>query len=118
MTRHRQQGMAGVVMLIILAVTYLTVGVKTVPHYIDNYYVREAVKAVLADGAATRPLEMTKVAFNNRLSINNVQNFTADKLEWKKDGNEVKVVVKYQIEEPLAENIFITLKFDDTLTNK
>jgi len=104
-----QRGMTFWGTLVVLSALGLigTVGLKTLPAYIEFKAVKTAIKKVGRDVNAGSSKKDIAQAFDRQASIDNIKSIKGAQLRF--DGN--VIVAEYQVVEPLFGNISVLLDF-------
>ena len=113
--RGRQQGLSflGWVAIIAVAAIFASVGLKTVPHYLENKTILEVINsvdpAVLKSGSKKKVFEL----IDKRLKINNVRDYKGkDILAFKRTKESSYMVLDYEVRENVVANMDLVLAFN------
>lgn len=120
MNHSTQQGLSAIGWLVVLTVIafFGLCAAKTVPVYVENYYVVNGLKA-LADQKGTQLKTMRKSEIEKELRnyfrINNVRSPEASQIEFDQTRRGLIVINKYEVRVPLMSNIDIVMSFHNEL---
>jgi hypothetical protein len=114
-----QVGMSflGILVVVIVVVSAMTLVMKLGPHYIDFY----AVKSVIEDLPAQKVHEMSRQeileSLQKRFKVNNLRDFkVVDILKIERGRDETVLQVDYEQREHLVANVDIVLSFSEQFT--
>lgn len=110
----RQRGASGLVMLVMVLFfgSLLTLLLKLGPAYMDDYTIQEALESLDGtDGLSAMGPAQVRTLINKRLSVNNVRTLSAESIRVDKDGEQVVIVVDYQVRSPVISNIDAVMHF-------
>lgn len=115
-TLSMQAGMSfpGILLVVVIVVSAVTVVMKLGPHYIDFY----SVKSVIEDLPVQKVHEMSrrdiKESLQKRFKVNNLRDFkVVDILKIERGRDDTVLQVKYEQREHLVSNVDIVLTFDE-----
>jgi len=113
--RRQQQGLSflGWVTILAVAAIFASVGLKTIPHYLENKTILEVIDsvdpAVLKAGSKKKVFEL----IDKRLKINNVRDYKGkDILEFKRTKESSYMVLDYEVRENVVANMDLVLAFN------
>lgn len=119
MTHARlQQGMTLVswVFVLLILVFLVIFLLRVVPAYMEDFSVSSSLKSLKEDSFGTYSTpEQVLSAILRRLSVNNVDNVTAEDIEISRTGATFNVNVEYEVREPFLFNIDLVLTFNHRL---
>ena len=114
--RSTQTGMSfvGILVIVVIVASAVTVLLKIGPHYIDFY----AVKSVIEDLPAQKVHEMSrseiKESLQKRFKVNNLRDFkVVDILKIDRGRDDTVLKVNYEQREHLVSNVDIVLTFEE-----
>ncbi len=116
-----QRGMTfiGWVVVLALVISYVLVGVKVVPAYIEYFSVKKVLATMANDpGFPSMSVKEIRDSFDRRASIDYITAVTPDDLDITKDNGENVVSVNYSQKIPLVANISIVLDFSASTAGK
>jgi hypothetical protein len=104
----------GVLLVVVVVASAVTLVLKLGPHYIDFY----AVKAVIEDLPAQKVHEMSrteiKESLQKRFKVNNLRDFkVSDILKIDRGRDDTVLNVKYEQREHLVSNVDVVLRFEE-----
>ncbi len=112
----RQAGLSfmGILMVVAVVASAVTLVLKLAPHYIDYY----AVKSVIEDLPTQKVHEMSrseiKESLQKRFKVNNLRDFkVTDILKIDRGRDDTVLNVKYEQREHLFSNIDVVLRFEE-----
>ena len=115
---RKQAGLSFIAWVAILAVAavFASVGLKTIPHYLENQTIIKVVEAVgpavLKSGSKKKVYE----AVDKRLKINNVRDYQAkDILDFKRAKDANYWVLEYEVRENVISNLDLLIAFSKEL---
>ncbi|MGE0080629.1 MAG: DUF4845 domain-containing protein [Thiohalomonadaceae bacterium] len=98
--------------LAVLAVFVLFM-LRVVPAYLEDFGVSSTLRSLNEDKLATYSTpEQVRTAVMRRLSINNVDNVTAEDIEIERVGRTFHVTANYEVRESFMFNIDLVLTFN------
>lgn len=115
---RQQRGFSklGLVFMLVVLVSALTVGLKVLPVYIDHNFVRGVAEALLESGRAS---SMTQAELRNEIAasmrVNNVRDFDLNSISTSRANGASIISITYERRIPLVANIDIILSFDDQI---
>lgn len=103
------------IMILIVISVFATLGIRVVPHYIDNGTINTVVSEVDAE-----TLSRSKNAiFDNikrRLKINNIRDLDPEKIMTiDKQRDKIVITIDYEVREPLFHNVGLFVSFKGTV---
>ncbi len=109
-----QRGMTSIGWVVVLAMvlSYVFIGIKVVPAYLEFFSVKKILATMSKDPgfAAMSPGEIRK-SFERRIAIDYVSAVTSQDLDISKEDGENVVSVEYSQKIPLVYNISVLLDF-------
>jgi hypothetical protein len=116
--RNGQHGLTltGFVMVAIVVATFVVVGARMVPAYIEYYSVQKSLEKSLNDARDPTAVGDVRKAFEKYLATDYIFSVTAKDLEITKTNNETTVSVAWTRILPLAGNVSLYLEFEAKAT--
>lgn len=115
----KQRGMTMISLLFLLAGigTVVLLFLKIVPVYMDHGKVVSALEGLKSmKDIETQSKAEVLTSLSKRFTVNSVTGIdTANDIIVTKNGDQLKVQIKYQVEVPLVSNLSALMKFDDTI---
>ncbi len=113
--QHQQRGISFIGFIIVLAVlgVFLFLGMRIGPTYIEYLSIRNAVNTVAAE-AQSADLASIRRAMDRQMTIDYAANFKPEFVSVQRDGNQLNLVLNYEIRKPLIYNIDFVAKFHHT----
>ena len=113
--RHQQRGISFIGFIIVLAVGgfFLFLGMKIGPTYLEYYTIRGAVNQVAAE-AQSPDIGAIRKAMDRQMTIDYAASYKAEFVRVVREGNQLNLVLKYEIRKPLIYNIDFVAKFEHT----
>lgn len=114
----KQQGISlmGALFGVILIGFFASIGFKVLPHYMDNKALVNMINAVGRDGGSgiqIRSVGEFYTHLNKNMEINNIRDLNAaDIVEIRSEGPDFYVDMKYEVREPVINNIDLVVKFE------
>lgn len=104
----------GILLVVVVVASVVTVVLKLGPHYIDFY----AVKSVIGDLPAQKVHEMSRSEINEslqkRFKVNNLRDFkVTDIMKIERGRDDTVLNVKYEQREHLVSNVDVVLRFEE-----
>lgn len=112
--KRRQRGISLVGMLLVLVIAgfFGTIGMKLGPHYLEFLTVKSVMKDVVEDPEQANSGKMSIFKkIENRLYINNVRGIDAESFSYKKTSRGYQVGVDYKVQQHLFANVDAILSF-------
>lgn len=115
---RQQRGFSkiGLVFMLVVLVSVLTIGLKILPVYIDHNFVRGVAETLLESGRAS---SMTQAEVREELAasmrVNNVRDFDLDSITTSRANGASAISITYERRVPLVANIDVILSFDDQI---
>lgn len=113
-----QRGMTLSNLLLVGAVLafFVLFGMRTVPHYIDDWTLGDIAKSVQSEVNADTTVREIETKIAKRLQLNNIRSFDLDEnLEVDQTGDTTNVVLAYSVTEDFIHNIQIVLSFEHVI---
>jgi hypothetical protein len=112
---HKQRGitLTGFLVFAVLAIAALLLGFKIGPAYAEFYTIQKIFRTMASDSslqAASRG-EINS-SFNNRATIENIKDISANDLEVNKDGGKLVISASYSKRVPLFYNLSACMEFN------
>jgi len=119
---RRQRGLSitGWIFVIAIALFFALLGMKMIPSYLQYYSIVQVLESIAQDPTlAKAPSQELRKAFDRRIDINGVYDFPRKGLKIMADpkGGK-KMVVDYEIREPMAGNVDVVMHFHREVTVK
>lgn len=117
---QRQRGLSllGILLLLIALGFVLLCFFRLSPAYLDNMYVRDALKSLAEDHpddlANLTKGEVAQI-LSNYYTINNVRGEPAKALEVIRRADKILIQVNYEVRVPLVANVDAVMKFENVL---
>ena len=106
----------GILMMFILAVSFLTFGLKVVPLYVDHNLVSGVCEELIENGeAANMTITEIRQRVSNTLRINNVTDFDLPSITLRKENDQAIITIAYERRVELAANLDVVAKFNTDL---
>ena len=116
--RNRQKGMSTVGIITIVGIFgFLAVGLITIfPMYYDNFKLQSALEALQND-TSIDPKSKQAIwgALKKRLYINEVRSITKDRVKMIRKDGKTTVTVSYETRDAFVGNLFIGVKFEESI---
>lgn len=115
---HQQRGFSklGLVCMLVLLVSGLTLGLKVLPVYIDHNFVHGVAETLAESGRAN---SMTQAEVRDEISaslrVNNIHDFDVSDISTTRVNGANAISIKYERRIPLVANIDVILSFDDQI---
>ena len=109
---QRQRGISFIGFIVVLAVAgfFLFLGMKIGPTYIEYYSIRNAVNKVAAEAESADPLSIRQ-AMDRQMTIDYAYSYKPEFVRVVREGNELNLVLNYEIRKPLIYNLDFVAKF-------
>lgn len=113
--QHRQRGISFIGFIIVLAVIgfFLYLGMKIGPTYLEYHTIRNAVNQVAAE-AQSADINAIRRAMDRQMTIDYSANYKPEFVRVQRDGNQLYLVLNYEIRKPLIYNLDFVAKFQHT----
>ena len=110
--RQHQRGMSLIGFIVVLAVGgfFLFLGMKIGPTYLEYYTVRNAVNKVAAEASASDLAGINR-AMASQMTIDYAADYRPEFVRVQRDGNQLALVLNYEIRKPLIYNLDFVAKF-------
>lgn len=116
---NKQSGIssAGWLLILMLGAFALLSFFRMGPAYLDNYYIREALRALAAESEDINnmPKREIRSKLNKYYTINGIRGEATKALEIERLRNKQVINVNYEIRVPLIYNIDVVMKFNNQL---
>ncbi len=116
---NKQRGLTMISLLFLLIGIgiMVTLVLKITPVYMTHGKVVSALEGLKGTTDIEKQSKSEVLAsLSKRLSVNSVDSINMDKdVTVTKNGDQLKVQIKYQVEVPLASNLYALMKFDDMI---
>lgn len=112
---RRQAGMSFLAWVTVLAVAaiFASVGLKTIPHYLENRTILEVIESVHKELPDSGSKKKMYELVDKRLKINNVRAYTGkDILEFKRTKEASYWILDYEVRENVVSNMDLVLAFN------
>ena len=113
---HRQKGLTGLSIIALLAMLafFVALALATFPVYYDQFTVSSQVKGLNdVDGISQMSEGQILDRLMKRFQIDNVTSVKEEDIEVSKNGDQVKVIVNYEVRKGFIGNIDLVLFFDN-----
>jgi len=112
---RRQRGLTitGWIFVIAIALFFALLGMKMIPSYLNYFSIVQVLESIAQDPTMKNapPGELRK-AFNRRIDINGVYDFPKKGLKIDRStGEGTKMIVDYEVREPMAGNVDVVMHF-------
>jgi Tfp pilus assembly protein PilE len=109
---QRQRGISFIGFIVVLAVVgfFLFLGMKIGPTYIEYYSIRNAVDKVAAE-AKGADVNTIRNAMERQMTIDYAGSYKPEFVRVIRDGNQLNLVLNYEIRKPLIYNLDFVAKF-------
>lgn len=111
---QNQRGLSllGFIMILVLVLFFTYIGIKLVPVYLNHWSVMSEVKAVAGEpGSANKPPNTIRRELIRRLNVSYVEHVEPQHIAIER-GDQIRLVVKYDVEQHLIGNIDAIIRFD------
>lgn len=116
---HKQRGMTMISLVLLLAAigAVVILVLKITPVYMNHGKVVSALEGLKGTtDIQTQSKAEVITSLSKRFAVNSVTGIDAEKdIIITKNGDYLKVEIKYQVEQPLVGNLFALMKFDDVI---
>ena len=115
---RQQRGLSkiGLVLMLVVLVSGLTLALKVLPVYIDHNFVRGVAENILESGRAS---SMTQAELREEIAasmrVNNIRGFDLDSITSSRSSGASTISITYERRIPIVANIDIILSFDDQI---
>jgi hypothetical protein len=110
MNRQRGIALSGVAIWGIVIALVAILGIRVLPEVMDYYKIRQAVKAVAADGSGKTVPELRQ-AFGKYAEVEHIQTLSPADLDIFKEDNQVVIAFAYEKRIPLVANVSLLIDF-------
>lgn len=109
---QRQRGISFIGFIVVLAVVgfFLFLGMKIGPTYLEFYTMRNAVNKVAAE-AEVADVNTLRRAMDRQMTIDYADSYNREFIRVVRDGNQLNLVLNYEIRKPLIYNLDFVAKF-------
>lgn len=109
----QQRGISFIAFLIVLAVGgfFLYLGMRIGPTYLEYWTIRSAVDQVAAE-ATSADIGALRRAMDRQMTIDYAGSFQPEFVRVQREGDQVKLVLHYEIRRPLIYNLDFVARFD------
>ena len=109
---QRQRGISFIGFIVVLAVAgfFIFLGMRIGPTYLEFYTMRNAVDSVAAE-APGADINAVRAAMSKRMSIDYAGDYKPEFVRVVRDGNQLNLVLNYEIRKPLIYNLDFVAKF-------
>jgi hypothetical protein len=105
-SRMRGVSVLGWMIIGIVAITFGSAAIKTIPAYLEFNTVKGAINSVLMDPKVALKSEMELLSdIDKRFNINNVTAISSSDLRFAREGARVTISVDYEVRENLFGNL-------------
>ena len=102
----------GFIFILILVLFFTYIGIKLVPVYLNHWSLMSEVKAVASEpGSANKPPNTLRRELQRRLGVSYVEYVEPRHISIER-GDQVRLVVRYDVEKHLIGNIDAIIRFD------
>ncbi len=112
----KQRGMTGLgwLMVIFLICFFAFIGIKLFPVYMENYSIKNIVKAVKQEpNIAKKSSGAVRTMIRKRLIINSIRDLKNENIIIKKFAGVLSVKIEYEVRKPLFGNLDVVMSFKD-----
>lgn len=117
--RQRERGATFLGIVIILAIlgTALYAGIRLVPVYLEYTKVRRSLEQVRDEHAAieSNPA-LVRRSLERRWDVEDIASIGWKEIEVTKTGEGIDMIADYEVEVPFLANVYLLVKFADTVT--
>ena len=108
---------AGLMLLVVVFGSILTVGMKLVPLYLDHNTMSNILdKMALEDGMTAKSDDNIKKTIRSRFKMNNIRDFDVhENVKVNRTRNGVEVIMDYEIRMNLVKNLDMIAAFDKSI---
>lgn len=119
MQRRSQRGMSyfGVMLAIMLFAGVIKAVATVGSDYYDNYTIGKIIQNIISDGR-TDSIATFKRALSDRFQVNGIRNRAVDDFEYSMEGNNLVVVVDYEVRKNFIGNLDIVMHFNKTYSSE
>lgn len=117
-SRYRQAGFIplGLLYVIVLTVAVGLVGLKLVPTYLEHYKVKTALESLKKEPTlSSRSRDEILTMLLKRLDVDMVEHVTAKEIKVEKRGQAIRILIEYDVVQPMVGNVDVVLHFSDYL---
>jgi hypothetical protein len=113
-SRMRGISFLGWMLILIVAVVFISAGVKIVPAFLDFNTIRGIISSVLQDPKAALKTDTELLSdVGKRFSINNVTAIGVDDVVISRESSRLTMSVSYEVRGNLFKNIDLVMSFDE-----
>lgn len=115
---RRQRGVSklGLLVLFFMIASFLLVGLRVVPLYVDNNLIVGLCEDFIQNGEIENMTQSdVRERISNSLRINNVTDFDLSDIRLRKEDGKSTITIAYERRVPLVANLEIIAVFDSTL---
>jgi hypothetical protein len=114
--RQKGIGMSGWLAIIVIVLSVVTVGISTIPHYMDHSTIDGLITGVLDGDDVGRMNERDfKRRLERNMRLNNIREFELDeKITFVREGGIINVEFAYEVREPLFANVDLVMSFSES----
>jgi len=106
----------GLVMLMLIVVSFLTVGLKVAPLYIDHNLLTGLAEELVESGEADgMTVTQVRERFGNTIRLNSITDFDLANIRVARVEGQTTIRIAYERRVPLIANIEIIAVFDNTI---
>jgi len=106
----------GMLMVFILVVSFLTLGLKVVPLYVDHNLITGVCEELIENGeAANMTTNEIRQRVSNTLRINSVTDFDLSAITVRKENDQAIITIAYERRVELVANLDVVAKFNTVL---
>ena len=116
---HRQRGVSalGVVAILALVASTVTLALRLGPHYVDFYTIQTLIEELPEGRVHDMERQRIRDSLEKRFRVNNIRNMTVrDVISIERDKGKTNLHVNYEAREHLVYNVDVVLSFDKTYT--
>lgn len=112
MQNQRGLSLLGFIFILVLVLFFTYIGIKLIPIYINHMSVMSEVRAVASEpGSANKPPNTIRRELLRRMSVSYVEHVEPHNITIER-GDQVRIVVKYDVERHLIGNIDAIVRFN------
>ena len=115
MNRQRGIALSGVIVWGLVIAMVAILAIRVLPEVMDYYKIRQAVKAVAAEGSGKTVSDLRQ-AFSRYAEVEHIQTLSAADLDIFKEDNKVVIAFSYEKRIPLVANVSLLIDFRGSST--
>ena len=113
-SKQRGMSLIGMLMVIILIISFALLGIKIVPLYLQNHTVKKVIDGLNDEPGITKmsPRRIRQLTMK-RMNVNSVYHFKEDYLSVSKGRKYITVIADYEVRENIVGNLDVMLTFHE-----